>query len=161
MTYRTPQDENGNFISTSCVSRREQEFFYYNLVFREGGENLKIISHGRARKNEPKSHENSRDREFSLCSATLVAFVGIHSALCFPVAKLSPWPAGGLNSTAPCFKPLRNLEILKFPKWWPWLPFSQTRIAIQTDCWKDGNKIKRTSWTWPLKNKSKNFWWSR
>ena len=80
-------------------------------MFREGGENLKIISHGRARKNEPKSHENSRDREFSLCSATLVAFVGIHSALCFPVAKLSPWPAGGLNSTAPCFKPLRNLEI--------------------------------------------------
>ena len=38
-------------------------------MFREGGENLKIISHGRARKNEPKSHENLRDREFLLYSA--------------------------------------------------------------------------------------------
>ena len=37
-------------------------------MFREGDENLKIISQGRARKNEPNSHENSRDREFSLCS---------------------------------------------------------------------------------------------
>ena len=62
------RDENGNFFSTSRVSRREREFFYSNLVFREGDENLKIISQGRARKNEPNSHENSRDREFSLCS---------------------------------------------------------------------------------------------
>ena len=37
-------------------------------MFREGDENLKIISQGRARKNEPNSHENSQDREFSLCS---------------------------------------------------------------------------------------------
>ena len=62
------RDENGNFFSTSRVSRRERELFYYNLVLREGDENLKIISQGRARKNEPNSHENSRDREFSLCS---------------------------------------------------------------------------------------------
>ena len=62
------RDENGNFFSTSRVSRREREFFYSNLVFREGDENLKITSQGRARKNEPNSHENSRDREFSLCS---------------------------------------------------------------------------------------------
>ena len=45
------RDENGNFFSTSRVSRREREFFYSNLVFREGDENLKIISQGRARKN--------------------------------------------------------------------------------------------------------------
>ena len=44
------RDENGNFFSASRVSRREQEFFYFNLVFREGDENLKIISQGRARK---------------------------------------------------------------------------------------------------------------
>ena len=45
------RDENGNFFSTSRVSRREREFFYSNLVFREEDENLKIISQGRARKN--------------------------------------------------------------------------------------------------------------
>ena len=38
-------------------------------MFREGNEICKLISRGRARKNEPNSHENSRDREFSLCSA--------------------------------------------------------------------------------------------
>ena len=64
------RDENGNFFFTSRVSRRERDFFYSNLVFREGDENLKIISQGRVRKNKPNSHENSRDREFSLCSAT-------------------------------------------------------------------------------------------
>ena len=34
-------------------------------------------------------------------------------------------------------------------------------VAIQTGCRKDGNKIKRTSWTEPLKTESKNFCWSR
>ena len=37
-------------------------------MFRDGNEICKLISRGRARKNEPNSHENSRDREFSLCS---------------------------------------------------------------------------------------------
>ena len=59
------RDENGNFFSsTSRVSRREREFFYSNLVFREGDEKLKIISQGRAGKNEADSHGNSREREF-------------------------------------------------------------------------------------------------
>ena len=39
-------------------------------MFREGNENYKMKSHGRARKNEANSRENSRDREFSLVSAT-------------------------------------------------------------------------------------------
>ena len=38
-------------------------------MFREGNENYKIKSHGRARKNEANSRKNSRDREFSLVSA--------------------------------------------------------------------------------------------
>ena len=38
-------------------------------MFRDGNEICKLISRGRARKNEPNCHENSRDREFSLCSA--------------------------------------------------------------------------------------------
>ena len=46
------------FSSTSRVSRREQDFFYSNLVFPEGDENLKINSQGRARKNLPNSHKN-------------------------------------------------------------------------------------------------------
>ena len=37
-------------------------------MFRDGNEICKLISRGRARKIEPNSHENSRDREFSLCS---------------------------------------------------------------------------------------------
>ena len=37
-------------------------------MFREGNENYKMKSHGRARKNEANSRENSRDREFSLVS---------------------------------------------------------------------------------------------
>ena len=39
-------------------------------MFREGNENYKKKSHGRARKNEANSPENSRDREFSLVSVT-------------------------------------------------------------------------------------------
>ena len=50
-------------------SRRERDFFFQNLMFREGNENYKMKSHGRARKNKAHSRENSRDREFSLVSA--------------------------------------------------------------------------------------------
>ena len=39
-------------------------------MFREGNENYKMKSHGRARKNEANSRENSRDREFSLVSGS-------------------------------------------------------------------------------------------
>ena len=63
------RDEKGNFFSASRVSRREREFFYFNLVFREGDEKLKTISQGRAGKNELDSHENSREREFPSLSA--------------------------------------------------------------------------------------------
>ena len=37
-------------------------------MFRDGNKICKLISRGQARKNEPNSHENSRDQEFSLCS---------------------------------------------------------------------------------------------
>ena len=37
-------------------------------MFREGDENYEMNSHGRARKNEGNSRENSRDRTFSLVS---------------------------------------------------------------------------------------------
>ena len=37
-------------------------------MFRDGNEICKPISRGRSRKNEPNSHENSWDWEFSLCS---------------------------------------------------------------------------------------------
>ena len=56
------------FLSTSQGSRREWDIFFQSLMFRDGNEICKLISRGRARKNEPNSHENSRDREFSLCS---------------------------------------------------------------------------------------------
>ena len=75
------RDENENFFYQSQTSRQEREFFFSNLVFREGDENLKIISQGRARKNEPNSHENSRDREFSLCSA--VKIVNLFTIGCY------------------------------------------------------------------------------
>ena len=55
-------------LSTSQGSRRERDIFFQSLMFRDGNEICKLISRGRARKNEPNSHENSRDREFSLCS---------------------------------------------------------------------------------------------
>ena len=58
------RDENGKFFSTSRVTRREREFLYSNLVFREGDEKLNLISQGRAGKNEADSHGNSREREF-------------------------------------------------------------------------------------------------
>ena len=51
-------------------SRRERDFFFQNLMFREGNENYKIKSHGRARKNQANSHENPQDREFSLVFAS-------------------------------------------------------------------------------------------
>ena len=62
------RDESEIFISTSQGSRRERDIFFQSLMFRDGNEICKLISRGRARKNEPNSHENSRDREFSLCS---------------------------------------------------------------------------------------------
>ena len=69
------RDENGTFLSRSRISRREREFFYSNLVFREGDEKLKIISQGRAGKNEADSHGNSREREFPSLSEA----VSLHS----------------------------------------------------------------------------------
>ena len=59
---------NGILSYKSHGSRRERDFFFQNLKFREGNENYKMKSHGRARKNEANSRENSRDREFSLVS---------------------------------------------------------------------------------------------
>jgi len=69
------RDENVIFLSTSRVSRRIREFFYSNLVFREGDEKLKMIFQGRAGKNEADSHGNSREREFpSLSVVQLLIF---------------------------------------------------------------------------------------
>ena len=59
-------------LSESRGSRRERDFFFQNLMFREGNENYKMKSHGRARKNEANSRENSRDRKFSLVSGLVM-----------------------------------------------------------------------------------------
>ena len=52
----------------SRISRRERDYILLFSCFETRSRLYKIISHGRARKNEADSHENSRDREFSLIS---------------------------------------------------------------------------------------------
>ena len=43
-------------LSESRGSRRDQEYFFLqNLMFREGNENYRMKSHGRARKNKANS----------------------------------------------------------------------------------------------------------
>ena len=57
-------------------------------MFREGNENYKMKSHGRAKKNEDNSRENSRDQEFSLVSAMSLAHF-MYSNQHLPVATHS------------------------------------------------------------------------
>ena len=38
-------------------------------------------------------------------------------------------------TTALCVKPFRNLGIKNFPKWWPWLPFSQAGFISDKNIW--------------------------
>ena len=52
----------------SRISRRERDYILLFSCFETRSRLYKIISHGRARKNEADSHENSRDQEFSLSS---------------------------------------------------------------------------------------------
>ena len=54
-------------LSISCFETRTR-FHFFNLVFRDEIETKTIISHGRARKNQADSHDNSCEREFSLNS---------------------------------------------------------------------------------------------
>ena len=51
------------FLEKFNFSRREQEYFSINIVFRDENEKLKFISRGRAGKDEADSHGNSRERE--------------------------------------------------------------------------------------------------
>ena len=71
-------------------------------MFREENENYKIRSHGRARKNEPNSHENSRDREFSLVSV-VDAFLHLASWRC--INTLPPGQRGYFHQLIPHPKP--------------------------------------------------------
>ena len=60
----------GFFILNLGRSRRERDFFsLQHLRVWDESEICKLMSQGRARKNEHNSHENSRNRKFSLCSA--------------------------------------------------------------------------------------------
>ena len=58
-----------DYHMTIHILRRERDYILLFSCFETRWRLQKIISHGPARKNEADSHENSRDREFSLSSA--------------------------------------------------------------------------------------------